>query len=248
VSEEYGPSTYGDRIAGVYDEWFRLPTDADQAVEFLAGVAGAGPALELGIGTGRIALPLAARGIEVRGVDASEAMVAQLRVKPGGETLPVAMGDFADVAELVEGGFSLVYVVFNTFFGLLTQDDQIRCFQGVAQRLTAGGVFVMQAFVPDVSRFDRGQRVDAMDVGTDVVHLEASRYDPVNQRVDAQHIVVEEGRTRMFPVTLRFAYPSELDLMARLAGLRLRERWGGWDRRPFDSTSQSHISVWERSP
>jgi SAM-dependent methyltransferase len=248
VSEEYGPSTYGDRIADVYDDWFGLPTDTEQAVEFLAGVAGTGPALELGIGTGRIALPLAARGIEVRGVDASEAMVAQLREKPGGESLEVAMGDFADVGELVEGGFSLVYVVFNTFFGLLTQDDQVRCFQGVARHLTAGGVFVMQAFVPDVTRFDRGQRLEAIEVGTDLVHVEASRYDPANQRVTSQHIVVEEGRTRLYPVSLRFAHPSELDLMARLAGLLLRERWGGWNRRSFDSTSQGHISVWERPP
>jgi SAM-dependent methyltransferase len=243
---DYGASTYGERIAGVYDEWFGLPTDTDQAVEFLAGLAGDGPVLELGIGTGRIAVPLVERGIEVHGVDASEAMVARLREKPGGDGVSVSMGDFADVGDLVEGAFSLVYVVFNTFFGLLAQDDQVRCFQGVAQHLAANGAFLMQAFVPDVTRFDRGQRVEAMDVGTDIVHVEASRYDPATQRVTSQHIVVEEGRTRLFPVTLRYAYPSELDLMARLAGLWLRERWGGWDRRAFDSSSQQHVSVWER--
>lgn len=247
AEEGYGPSTYGDRIAGVYDQWFGLPTDTDQAVEFLAGMAGTGPVLELGIGTGRIALPLADRGIEVHGVDASEEMVARLREKPGGDRITVAIGDFADAGQLAEGVFSLIFVVFNTFFGLLTQDDQLRCFQGVAQRLAEDGAFVMQAFVPDVSRFDRGQRVEAMDVGTDIVHLEASRYSADSQRVDSQHIVVEEGRIRMFPVSLRFSYPAELDLMARLAGLRLRERWGGWDRRPFDSSSQQHISVWERA-
>jgi len=246
-SGEYGPSTYGDRIAGVYDEWFGLPTDTDQAVEFLAGVAGNGPVLELGIGTGRIALPLVERGIEVHGVDASQAMVARLREKPGGDRITVSVGNFADVGELVDGAFRLVFVVFNTFFGLLTQDDQVRCFEGVARHLADGDVFLMQAFVPDLTRFDRGQRVEAMDVGTDIVHLEASRYDPVNQRVTSQHMVVEEGRTRLFPVSLRFAFPSELDLMARLAGLRLRERWGGWDRRPFDSSSQQHISVWEKA-
>jgi SAM-dependent methyltransferase len=248
VSEEYGPSTYGDRIAGAYDEWFRLPTDTEEAVEFLAGMAGTGPVLELGIGTGRIALPLVERGIEVRGVDASESMVARLREKPGGDRVMVTMGDFADVGQLMEGRFSLVFVVFNTFFGLLTQDDQVRCFQGVARHLANDGAFVMQAFVPDIPRFDRGQRVEAMDVGTDIVHLEASRYDPVTQRVHSQHIVVEEGQTRLFPVSLRFSYPSELDLMARLAGMQLRERWGGWDRKPFDSASQIHISVWERAP
>jgi SAM-dependent methyltransferase len=248
LPEDYTPSTYGDRIAGAYDEWFGLPDDTGKAVEFLAGRVAQGPVLELGIGTGRIALPLVERGIEVHGVDASKAMVAKLREKPGGDRATVAIGDFADVGELVEGQFSLVFVVFNTFFGLITQEDQVRCFQGVARRLTNDGAFVMQAFVPDVTRFDRGQRVEAMDVGTDIVHLEGSRYDAANQRVDSQHIVVEEGRIRMFPVSLRFSYPSELDLMARLAGMRLLERWGGWDRRPFDSSSQQHISVWERTP
>ena len=209
-------------------------------------MVGDGPVLQLGIGTGRIALPLVQRGIEVHGVDASEAMVAKLREKPGGDRIKVSMGNFADVGELVDGAFSLVLVVFNTFFGLLTQDDQVRCFQGVAQHLADGGVFLMQAFVPDLTRFDRGQRVEAMDVGTDIVHLEASRLDPVNQRVTSQHMVVEDGRTRLFPVSLRFAFPSELDLMARLAGLRLRERWGSWDRQPFGSSSQQHISVSER--
>jgi SAM-dependent methyltransferase len=247
VAGDYTPSTYGERIAAVYDEWFGLPADTGPAVDFLAGLAGDGPVLELGIGTGRIALPLAERGVEVHGVDASEAMVAKLREKPGGDRLPVLMGDFADVGRLAEHSFSLVYVVFNTFFGLLTQEDQVRCFQGVTERLAEDGAFVMQAFVPDTARFDRGQRFQTLDVGTEIVHLESSRYDAAEQRVDGQHMVIEEGRIRLFPVALRFAYPSELDLMARLAGLRLRERWAGWDRRPFDSSSQQHISVWERS-
>ena len=246
-ARDYGPSTYGDRIAQFYDEWFGLPADTPHAVEFLASIAGDGPVLELGIGTGRIALPLVERGLEVHGLDASEAMVKQLRRKPGGDRIALFIGDFADVRDLVSGEFSLVFVVFNTFFGLLTQDDQVRCFQGVARRLAPGGAFAIQAFVPDVTRFDRGQRVEAMEVGTDRMHLEASRYDWVNQRVTSQHVVVEQGRTQLFPVSLRFAYPSELDLMARLSGLRLRERWGGWDRRPFDASSQQHVSVWERT-
>jgi SAM-dependent methyltransferase len=245
---DYGPATYGDKVAGVYDEWFALRRDTQHAVDFLAEMAGPGPVLELGIGTGRIALPLAERGIEVHGIDSSEAMVGRLREKPGGDRIRVSIGDFADVGDLVEGAFSLVFVVFNTFFGLLDQEDQVRCFRGVARHLAGDGAFLMQAFVPDVGRFDRGQRVEAMDVGADIVHLEASRFDPVTQRVQTQHVAIEEGRTRLFPVTLRFAYPSELDLMARLAGLRLRDRWGGWDRRPYDASSQGHISVWEPAP
>jgi hypothetical protein len=245
-SGEYGASTYGDRIAEVYDEWFSLPADAEEAVEFLAGM-GPGPALELGIGTGRIALPLSTRGVEVHGVDSSEPMVVKLRGKPGSDRIPVVMGDFADIEDLFHGNFSLIYVVFNTFFGLLDQEDQVRCFHGVAARLADDGAFVMQAFVPDLARFDRGQRTQTLDVRPDMLHLDTSRYDMASQRVDAQHVVFEEGRVRLFPVSIRFAFPSELDLMARLAGLRLRERWGGWDRRPFDSASQQHISVWERA-
>ena len=163
--DQYGPSTYGERIAEAYDEWFGLPEDTDQAVEFLARLAGPGPALELGIGTGRVAVPLAARGVEVHGVDASEAMVGKLRSKPGGDGIPVTIGDFADVA--IEGSYPLVYVVFNTFFALLTQEDQIRCFQGVAEHLTDDGGFLIQAFVPDLTLFNRGARVAPQFVGID---------------------------------------------------------------------------------
>ena len=154
--KEYDAWTYGDRVADVYDELYAA-LDPSDAVEALARLAGSGPALELAIGTGRIALPLAARGVEVHGIDASEAMVAKLRDKPGGAAIPITMGDFADVA--VDGRYSLVYVVFNTFFGLLTQEDQVRCFRNVATRLADDGVFVIEAFVPDVTRFDRAQRV-----------------------------------------------------------------------------------------
>jgi SAM-dependent methyltransferase len=144
VADDYTPSTYGERIAAVYDEWFGLPADTGPAVDFLAGLAGNGPVLELGIGTGRIALPLAERRVEMHGVDASEAMVAKLREKPGGDRISVLMGDFADVGRLAERSFSLVYVVFNTFFGLLAQEEQVRCFQGVSERLADDGAFVMQ--------------------------------------------------------------------------------------------------------
>src|SRR5213593_2474210 len=153
----YGPETYGDRWAEIYDEFVAgVKPDTDQTVAVLAELAGSGPALELAIGTGRIALPLAARGIEVRGIDASPAMLAKLREKPGGTDIHVTMGDFADVP--VEGRFRLVFVVFNTLFALLTQDDQGRCLRNVAEHLTDDGVFVVEAFVPDIARFDRGQR------------------------------------------------------------------------------------------
>jgi SAM-dependent methyltransferase len=246
MSDDYGPSTYGDRIADAYDDWPGLPDDAAQAAEFLAGVGGSGPVLELGIGTGRVALPLAARGLDVNGIDASKAMVAKMRAKPGGNQIPVIIGDFANIAVLVEGHYSLIYVVFNTFFGLLTQDDQIRCFEGVARHLARKGVFVMRAFVPGVARFDRGQRTEASVVDSARVVLDASRYSALEKTVETQHVVIDDRGVGMYPVKLRFAWPAELDLMARLAGLRLRERWGGWDRQLLTSASRSHISVWER--
>ena len=214
-------------------------------MEFLAQVAGPGPVLELGIGTGRIALPLAERGLEVHGIDASEEMVSKLRAKPGGDAIQVTIGDFADVG--VQGAFPLVFVVFNTLFALLTQENQLRCFQGVAQHLTEDGVFVVQAFVPDLARFDRSQRVQAFSIEVDSVRIDASIHDLANQRIDAQLMQMTAEGVRMFPVQLRYAWPSELDLMARLAGLRLRERWSGWDRAPFTSASTSHVSVYERA-
>jgi SAM-dependent methyltransferase len=243
--DDYGPSTYGDHIADVYDAWFHPPSDPGAAVDFLAELAGSGPALELAIGTGRIALPLATRGVEIQGIDASAAMVAKLREKPGGTDIPVTMGDFADVQ--VEGRFRLVFVVFNTLFALLTQDDQRRCLRNVADHLTDDGVFVVEAFVPDLARFDRGQRVDARQVELGRAFLEVSRHDAGNQRVSSQLVVLEETGFRMFPVELRYVWPSELDLMAELAGLRLRERWGGWNREPFTG-ELTHISVYERAP
>jgi SAM-dependent methyltransferase len=243
--DDYGPSTYGDRIADVYDAWFHPPQDPDAAVDLLAELAGSGPALELAIGTGRIALPLATRGVEIQGIDASAAMVAKLREKPGGTDIPVTMGDFADVA--VEGRFQLVFVVFNTLFALLTQDDQRRCLRNVADHLTDDGVFVVEAFVPDIARFDRGQRVDARQVELGRAFLDVSRHDAGNQRVSSQLVVFEETGFRMFPVELRYVWPSELDLMAELVGLRLRERWGGWKREAFTGEG-THVSVYERAP
>ncbi|MEX2274788.1 MAG: class I SAM-dependent methyltransferase [Actinomycetota bacterium] len=246
MDDDYGAATYGDRIADVYDTWYgttRL-SDPQTTAGVLAELANGGPALELGIGTGRVALPLVAKGVPVHGIDASEPMVNKLRAKPGGGDIPVSIGDFADVA--VEGEFSLVYVVFNTLLSLLTQQDQVRCFGNVAQRLRPAGVFVLEAFVPDLTRFDRGQRTETGEVGTDHVILDHSVHHPAEQRVDSMHIVVRASGSTLYPVKLRYAWPSELDLMAQLAGLRLRHRWGGWDRSPFTDESTGHVSVWER--
>jgi SAM-dependent methyltransferase len=239
--KDYEISTYGERIADIYDEW-HAHLDPSDAVATLAELAGGGRALELAIGTGRIALPLAERGVEVHGIDVSEAMVAKLREKPGGERIPVTMGDFADVG--VDGVFSLIFVAFNTFFGLLTQSDQVRCFENVAAHLADDGVFALEAFVPDPSRFDRRQRVSALEVELDRVVVDAARHDPVTQQVSSQHVILTESGTRLQPVRIRYAWPAELDLMARLAGLRLRDRWAGWSREPFTADSTQHLSVY----
>jgi SAM-dependent methyltransferase len=242
---EYQPSTYGDRIADLYDRLYAgRASHTELAVEFLAKLAAGGPVLELGIGTGRVALPLAARGVAVHGIDASEAMVAKLRAKPGGSAIPVTMGNFAEVQ--VDATFSLVFVVFNTFFGLLSQEEQVRCFGNVAAHLQPGGAFLIEAFVPDPARFDRGQRTQTVRVEVNEVELDAARHDPLTQRVTSHHVVLTEQGVRLYPVQIRYAWPSELDLMARLAGLRPRERWGGWQREPFTAASSGHVSVYER--
>jgi SAM-dependent methyltransferase len=246
MAENYGPETYGDRIAEVYDQWYAAAgfLETEASVELLAELAGSGPVLELAIGTGRLALPLAERGLEVHGVDASEAMVAKLREKPGGERIPVTMGDFAAVP--VEGAFSLVFVAFNTFFGLPSQEAQVRCFANAAAHLAEGGVFLIEAFIPDLARFDRNQRFQTNSVSPTEVNLDASRHDPLEQRVDSVHVVLTEAGTRLYPVNLRYAFPAELDLMARLAGLELKHRWAGWDKSEFTAKSQRHISVYAR--
>jgi SAM-dependent methyltransferase len=245
LAVEYEPSTYGDRIAAVYDDLYaRL--DTEDCVEMLEELAVGGRVLELGVGTGRVALPLAARGLAVTGIDASEAMVDRLRAKPDGGDVSVVIGDMADVA--VSGTFSLVFAVFNTFFGLLTQEDQLRCVARVAERLTPGGRFVMEAFVPDLGRFDRGQRLATDAVGVDSVRIESAVHNPVEQRVEGATVVVGNGGMRVLPHAIRYAWPSELDLMARIAGLRLEYRWGGWRREPFTGSSTRHVSVWVRPP
>jgi SAM-dependent methyltransferase len=200
--------------------------------------------LELAIGTGRISLPLADRGVDIHGVDISQEMVARLREKPGGAEIPVTMGDFSEAD--YGGTFPLIFLAFNTIFGLETQDDQVRLFENVARHLTEDGIFVLEAFVPDLSRYVRDQNISVLKIERDSVDLDLTRHDPVAQRIDVQVATVGSGGTRLRPVRLRYAFPPELDLMARLAGLRLRERWGGWRHEEFGPRSTSHVSVYER--
>ena len=241
MTDQYEPATYGERIAKVYDDIYPSFSDSNAMVETLAKLAGAGPVLELGIGTGRVALALASHGVRVHGIDASQAMVEKLRAKPGGASIPIAIGDFADVD--VAGRYSLIYVVFNTFFALASQDDQVRCFANCASHLDAGGALLIEAFYPDLTRYVRGQNVSAVDVDTDRVRLEVTLHDPVQQAVTSQHIHITGSGLSMYPVRLRYAWPSELDLMARLAGLQLRSRVGSWQGDPYVANDR-HISVY----
>lgn len=237
----YSDETYGERVADFYDEWH--PDYDPHSIETLAELARGGRALELGIGTGRIALPLSEKGVEIQGIDTSDSMVSRLRAKAGSDQIVVTKGSFVDVP--VEGEFSLVYIVFNTFFALSSQDEQVRCFRNVAAHLSREGCFVIEAFVPDVTRFTGDQVNWASRVTTDEVHLDVGRHDRVTQQVISQHVVITDGNVRLFPVNIRYAWPAELDLMAQLAGLQLRERWSSWEREPFSSESQKHISVYQ---
>ena len=219
--------------------------DEIAAVAFLEQLAGRGPVLELAIGTGRIALPLAARGVRVDGVDLSPAMVAQLRTKPGGDEISVTVGDFADVP--VPGAYRLIFVVFNTLFNLLTQEDQVRCFENVAAHLGDDGSFVVEAYVPAfLYRLRNDQYVDAEAVQVDEVRLDVLRHDAATQMLEESHVSLSRTGVHLNPVVQRYAWPSELDLMARIAGLRLKGRWGGWAREPFNSSSNAHVSVYGR--
>jgi len=243
--KDYHPvDSFGERTAEVYDDEPR--GDEEPAVALLAELAAGGPALELAVGTGRIALPLAERGLRVDGVELSSAMLAKLRAKPGGETVDVVLGDMADVP--VEGSYRLVFVVLNSLFNLLTQDEQVRCFANVARHLDAGGGFLVEAFVPTfLHRLRDNQQVDAETVGVDHVQLDVARHDPVDQRLEESHVRLSSRGIEFFPVVTRYAWPAELDLMARLAGLRLEQRWGGWHREPFTADSRSHVSIYRRA-
>lgn len=237
---------YDEARAARYDTSFpEAFAQAGTVVEALARLAGPPPVrvLELGIGTGRLALPLAGRGYEVEGIDDSEPMLARLRGKAGGADLRVGLGTFADVDELVEGRFGLVFVAYNTLFELRSQDEQVRCFAGVSRHLEDGGLFVVEAFVPDVTRLE--QAVHAASVSDDQVRISATRHDPLTQQAVSQNVVISWAGVELEPSTIRYATVPELDLMARLAGLRVKHRWGGWKGEPFTAASATHVSVYE---
>ena len=239
-----GDGYFDERVAARYDEssseMFAREA-VEPAVDFLAALAGDGRALELGIGTGRIALPLAGRGVEVHGIDVSQAMVARLREKPGGEEIPVAIGDFATTR--VDGAFSLSYLVFNTINNLTTQEEQVACFRNVAAHLEPGGRFVIEVGVPELRRLPPGDTMHVFDASEG--HWGIDEYDLVNQGLVSHHFSVVDGAIERVSMPFRYVWPSELDLMAELAGMRLRERWSGWKREPFTGESRKHVSVWE---
>jgi SAM-dependent methyltransferase len=235
---------FGERIAATYDGTSGVfaPGAVEATADLLAGLAGGGRALELGIGTGRIALPLARRGVEVHGIDLSRAMVARLRAKPGGEDIPVTIGDFATTT--VDGRFSLVYLVFNTIENPVTQDAQVACFRNAAAHLEPGGCFVIEVGVPELRRLPPGQNVVPWQVTP--THWAFDIYNTATQAMSSNYITVEDGRGSYRSIPFRYVWPAELDLMARLAGMRLRDRWEGWTRQPFTSESDKHVSVWEK--
>lgn len=239
-------SGYGERVADRYDDEHGFLGDTDAQVALLAELAAPGNrALELGIGTGRVALPLVARGLAVTGIDASPRMLARLAAKPGGDQVHAVLGDMREVD--VAGEFDLVFCVFNTFFGLLTQDAQIDCLRRAAAHLAPGGKLLLEAFVPDLTRFTRGQAWHALRVGDDRVVAEASRHDPIAQRVDTNMVYLEQDRTvDIVPIRIRYAHVAELDLMARVAGLALRSRWADWNKAPFGAGAGKHVSVYTR--
>ena len=235
--DERVAARYDDEAAGLFE-----PEALDPVVDFLAELAGNGHALELGIGTGRVALPLAQRGVQVHGIELSTAMVAKLRAKPGGEDVGVTIGDFATTT--VDGSFSLAYLVFNTIMNLTMQEAQVACFRNVSAHLQPGGCFVIEVMIPELQRLPPGETFRVFR-GSET-YWGIDEYDVANQGLISHHLELVDDKLERVSMPFRYAWPSEYDLMAQLAGMRLRERWGGWKREPFTSDSDKHVSVWEK--
>ena len=236
---------FDERVAARYDDSEAEMIEAeaiDPVVDVLVELAGSGRALELGIGTGRIALPLARRGVSVHGIDLSKAMVARLRAKRDGEDIGVTIGDFATTT--VDGSFSLAYLVFNTIMNLTTQAAQVACFRNAAAHLEPGGCFVIEVTIPDLRRLPPGETFHVFNASEN--HWGIDEYEVATQGLTSHHFETVDGTIERLSIPFRYAWPSELDLMAQLAGMRLRSRWGGWKREPFTSESTKHVSVWER--
>jgi SAM-dependent methyltransferase len=243
-----GHGHFDERVAAVYDDYKNDPTrtefaaeDIAATAEFLAPLAGDGPALEFGVGTGRIALPLAERGVPTHGIDLSRPMVDRLKAKPGGDDIDVTIGDFATTS--VEGSFSLVYLICNTIMNLTTQEAQVACFRNAAAHLRPGGRFVIKVMVPDLQRLPPGETFHVFAASDE--HWGIDEYDIATQGLISHHFEKLDRRLARSSTLFRYVWPSELDLMAELAGMRLRERWEGWKREPFTSESRKHVSVWE---
>ena len=236
--------SFDEVIAAGYDESSADMFDPDvlgPAVDFLAELAGKGRALELGIGTGRVALPLAERGVLVHGIELSNAMASKLREKPGGDAIDVTIGDFATTT--VEGSFALVYLVYNTIMNVTTQDGQVAVFRNAAEHLEPGGRFVIEVMIPQLQRLPPGDTHQVFEAGGD--HWGVDEYDVATQGLVSHHFSLVDGTFRRSSMPFRYVWPAELDLMAELGGMRLRERWGGWRREPFSGESRTHVSVWE---
>jgi SAM-dependent methyltransferase len=237
---------FDERVAARYDESeadMFDPESVEPVVDFLVELAGEGRALELGIGTGRIALPLAQKGVPVHGIDLSRAMTSRLQEKPGGEQIGVSIGDFATTT--VDETFSVAYLVFNTIHNLTTQAEQVACFRNVAAHLEPGGCFVIEVGIPNLQRLPPGETMRVFDASD--THWGIDEYDVANQGLVSHHYSLVDGRLERVSMPFRYVWPAELDLMAELAGMALRERWSGWKREPFTSESRKHVSVWERT-
>ena len=242
--KNYNPEKFGELYADSYDaKWDEaMAQETQDSVEFLADLANGGKVLEFAIGTGRVALPLAETGLEVHGIEASAEMVDKMRTKPGGSDIPVVIGDMAEAK--VDENFDLIYLVFNTIFNLTTQESQVNCFKNAAHHLTSNGVFVIETVVPDFSEYVDGQRMKGSWAHLDSARFEIAIQDKVNQTVAFQRVIMSDDEIKMHPHFMRYAWPSELDLMAQIAGLELHERYAWWDRSPFTSESKSHVSVY----
>lgn len=240
---KFDPETFGQLNADTYDDW-QDPGTTMQSVALIHELAAGGRILELAIGTGRMAVPLAGLGNDICGIDASAEMIAKMREKPGGADIRAKLGDFADVE--IEGTFDHIFLVFNTLFNLTDQDAQLRCFQNVARKLNRGGTFLIDAFVPDFSTYVDGQRTRTRGLGMDSAFIEASLHDSARQVIEFQRIRVNPGGMSLVPLVMRYAYPAEIDLMARVAGLEKLARWGDWTKGSFDEHSKMHVSVYRK--